>query len=111
MTRAGFLARLRRLERPRRTQDAMRQELERLERLYPPLSPGEIEALTNEQLDDMLTSMASERSPRARIGEIREQLMTPAERALRDELRAKVMVMTPEQQEAELEAMLNRERT
>lgn len=78
--RASLLARLRRLERPRGSNGALRRELERLERLHPPVKP-DFDSMTNEQLDDylLLHSFGSGKGPIARMHELRQLLRSPEE--------------------------------
>lgn len=110
MTRAGLVARLRRLERPRTGRDAMRRELERLERLYPPTRP-DFESMTDEQLDDYLAEMCSYNSPHARIAELREALKTPEEKAADKRRSAEFAAMSDEQLDEWLQRYQEQSRT
>jgi hypothetical protein len=87
--RRGIFPRLAKLEGPRRSNDAMRAELEALEARYPylarVLSEEEVEAMSDEAIDDLFGVLAAETGPADRVRELRELLRTPAERA---ELRA-----------------------
>ena len=110
MTRAGFRRRLARLERPRRTEDAMRRELERLEQLHPLIEP-DFAAMTDDELDDFLLGRRDERSPCARILKLREILKTPEQRAEEERQRARFDAMTNEELDAWLEGYRERCRT
>lgn len=106
MTRGALLARLRRLEGPRRSRGALQRELDELERIHRPLTRDEIEALTDEQLDDALRARMgrSDGGPFQRIAELREMLATPAERLARERRRAEIEAMSDDEIDAALRA-------
>lgn len=59
---------------------AARRELRQIERQFPERSEAEIAAMTDEQLDELLSLHAAEDGPYARMDELRELLLTPQER-------------------------------
>lgn len=101
VSRGSILARIRRLEQPRRKRTTLRQELEELERLYPPMTREQIEALTDEQLDHFLDLHMAKRDggPIARMLELRELLRSPEEVAEDERRRAQFEAMTLEELE------------
>lgn len=105
MTRAGLHARLRRLEHPRRGKDALRRELEKLEREHPLVEP-DFARMTDDELDAFFLESRDDRSPQSRILYLREALKTPAERA--EDARQKAMfdAMTDQELDTWLEGRL-----
>lgn len=105
MTRARLHARLRRIERPRQSRNALQRELERLERDHPLVEP-DFAAMTDDELDAFFVESRSDRSPESRILYLREALKTPAERA--EDARQKAMfdAMSNEELDAWLEGRL-----
>lgn len=110
MTRHRLLARIAKLERPRRSQDALRRELEELERLHPLIQP-DFSSMTDDELDDFHRENRNERSPWRRILELREALKTPEERAAEERQRARFDAMTDEELDHWYEAYCERCRT
>ena len=110
-SRAGLLARLRRLERPSGSRAALERELEELQRRYASPTLSEIHHMTDEQLDDYFRMESAEDGPWQRVAEIKELLRTPAERAELERESTRLSALSMDELEAELRALLNREAT
>lgn len=74
MTRAGFLARLRRLEQPRTSRAAMERELADLVQRYLSHTDEDIEAMSDAELDELFALHSAQDGPFARIDELRRKL-------------------------------------
>ena len=110
MTRADLRRRIARLERPQSTRAALERELTALQQQFPHPTREQLETMSDADMDDFFRKVSAYTGPWVRMHEIQELLRTPEEQAELERSLASFEALSPEEQEAELDAMLNRER-